>query len=767
MNYSLPPKMNEQAIGRVQKIVDAAGIVSRRELSRRVCESLSWKGKGGRLAVMSCRKRLVDLERRGLLQLPPPGKAVPARSKPGGDDTVLAGLTPFSGPFSTMGPIELVLIEQGDRALSRVFNALLDRYHPRGSGPLCGAQLRYLFRCKRYGWLGGISFSAAAWRLYARDASIGWDERARRIHLPKVLNNSRFLIRPDIQARNLASHVLGQVVKRVAVDFKARYGYKPVLLETFVECEKHDGACYKAANWQYVGQSAGRGRQDQTHQAPESVKDIYLYPLREDWQSHLTRVPARVLKEERLECPPTDWAEEEFGNVELGDERLKERLLDLARSFYAAPESNIPAACGSAAATKAAYRFFDHEATELQTLLAPHFEATLTRIVEHPVVLAVQDTTSLNYSAHPATNGLGPLNTSEDKSIGLHLHDTMAFDPLGTPLGLVDIQVWAREPGRYDKSETCHERPIEDKESYKWLKSYQAASEAQRRCPETMVVSVGDREADVYELFELAHQTKGGAKLLVRANQDRVLTDDTHLWDFVSKLPEVGKQEVHVPRRGARLARTATLSVRFSPIILRPPKLKKHKKPLSLWVVYAVELDPPKEVKEPLKWLLFTTVETLSFEDALVRLKWYTKRWGIEIFHRTLKSGCKVEDRQLEDADRLQSCLAIDLVVAWRIFYLTMLGRETPNVPCTVFFEEAEWKALVAYRTHNPIAPENPPTLREAIRMVAQIGGFLGRKRDGEPGTTTIWRGITALDFITSIWIVMAGQKQPKYRLRC
>jgi hypothetical protein len=759
--------MNEKTVGRIQKVVDAAGTVSRRELSRRVCEALDWKGKGGGWAVMGCRKRLVDLERRGLVQLPPPGKSVPVRKKPEDKDTVLKGLLPYTGTLSGLGSIELVLVEQGDREQSRVFNELLDRYHPHGSGPLCGAQLRYLFRCKRYGWLGGLSFSAAAWRLYARDAAIGWDERARRIHLSEVLNQSRFLIRPDIVTRNLASYVLGQVIKRVARDFKARYGYEPVLLETFVEQEQHTGASYKAANWQYIGQSTGRGRGDQTHQAPKSVKEIYLYPLRKDWQSQLKRIPAQVLVQERLENPPGDWAEEEFGTVELGDERLKKRLLDLARSFYGAPEANIPQACGDSAATKAAYRFFNHEATELETLLKPHFEATVTRIVEQKVVLAVQDTTSLNYSAHPATHGLGPLNTEADQSIGLHLHDTMAFDPLGTPLGLVDIQIWAREPGRYDKSETCHERPIEEKESYKWLKSYQAASEAQRRCPETMVVSVGDREADVYELFELAHQTQGGAKLLVRANQDRVLTNDTHLWDFVSNLPEVGKQEVHVPRRGARLARTATLSVRFSPITLRPPKLKKHKKPLSLWVVYAVEADPPKDVKEPLKWLLFTTVETLSFEDALVRLQWYTRRWGIEIFHRTLKSGCKVKDRQLEDADRLQSCLAIDLVVAWRIFYLTMLGRETPNAPCSVFFEEAEWKALVAYRTGNPIPPETAPTLREAIRMIAQIGGFQGRKSDGEPGTVTIWRGITALDFITSTWIVMARQKQPKYRLRC
>ncbi|NTW37158.1 MAG: DUF4338 domain-containing protein, partial [Syntrophobacteraceae bacterium] len=456
MIYTIAFRVTEDVVQCIQKVVSGAGAVSRRQLSRLVCEALNWRGKGGRLAVMSCRKKLVELNRRGVLQLPPPGKAIPPRAKLDGKNTVLTDLLPFSGPWRKMGPIELVLLGEGDRALSRVWNELMERYHPLGSGPLCGAQLRYLFRCERYGWLGGLGFSAAAWRLFARDSEIGWDERARRIHLHEVLNNSRFLIRPEINASNLASHVLGKVVKQIAGDFKARYGYGPVLLETFVDSERHSGVSYKAANWIHVGQSAGRGRQDRDHEETQSVKAIYLYPLRNDWQSHLRRIPADVLKQERAEQPAADWAEEEFGTVDLGDERLKQRLLGLARSFYAAPQANIPEACGSAAATKAAYRFFDHDATDLQTLLAPHYEATLTRVVEQDVVLAVQDTTSLNYSAHPATTGLGPLNTKEDKSIGLHVHDTMAFDTLGTPLGLVDIQMWARDQGRYDKSDDRH-----------------------------------------------------------------------------------------------------------------------------------------------------------------------------------------------------------------------------------------------------------------------------------------------------------------------
>jgi hypothetical protein len=150
--------------------------------------------------------------------------------------------------------------------------------------------------------------------------------------------------------------------------------------------------------------------------------------------------------------------------------------------------------------------------------------------------------------------------------------------------------------------------------------------------------------------------------------------------------------------------------------------------------------------------MLLTTCAVNSFEEAIEKLEWYCHRWGIEVYHRTLKSGCRIERRQLGSADRIEACLAIDMVVAWRIYHLTKLGRKTPDAPCTIFFEDAEWKALVAYKTQNPIPPDKPPTLREATRMVASLGGFLGRTCDGEPGTITLWLGLQRLDDITDMW---------------
>ena len=415
----------------------------------------------------------------------------------------------------------------------------------------------------------------------------------------------------------------------------------------------------------------------------------------------------------------------------------------------------------SRAKTKAAYRFFEAKNHTMEKILKPHAEATQYRIEQEKVVLAVQDSTSLKY-AHPATKGLGSLSTNQE-SVGLMLHDTMAFNTDQTPLGLLDVQCWARDPEAYGKKHHSHKLPIEQKESYKWLKSYQSVAAVQNQCPETMLVSVGDREADIYEFFDLALKNPTGPKLLVRARHDRLLAEGQgQLWDYIQAQPSRGIQQLHVPRQGRRKARVAQLEIRFAQVTLKPPGKTKGLKPLTVWVVLAQEINCPDDVKEPLEWLLLTTIEVTTFELAIQMLAWYACRWGIEVYHRTLKSGCNIEQRQLRYADRIETCLAIDMVVAWRIFQLTKLGREVPDVPCTVFFEEAEWKALATYKSNNPIPPEQSPTLREAIRMLASLGGFLGRNSDGEPGTKAMWLGLQRLEDLTAMWKIMASNSISK-----
>lgn len=745
-------QIDEAMIVRMQRTIDAHPGVSRTAVSRRLCEELKWRSPNGSLKEVNCRVALLKLQRAGALRLPearPFGGRRRARRSVGECQPTAV----IRRRLREIQPVELIRIGSADSDASRVWNDLMDRHHYLGAGPLCGAQLRYLIRSEAHGWLGGLSFSAAAWNVKARDCWIGWSAEIREQHLHQVVCNSRFLILPHLEVPHLASHVLGLALQRLQQDFRQRYGYEPLLVETFIEQQRFAGTCYRAANFIEVGCTQGRGRQDRSHRGGSSVKRVFVYPLHEQARQRLC---AGDVSGQRRAAPsaavPRDWAEEELGGARLPDRRLNRRLLEIARDFYARPQAQIPQACQSRAKTKATYRFFKHPETTMDVLIEPHRQSSYRRIAAQRIVLCPQDTTSLNYSTHPATKDLGPIGSVPDRIIGLMVHDTMAFSVEGTPLGLLDVQCWARDAAEFGKKHARKQRPIEEKESYKWLRSLQRVAEAQRHCPDTMLVSVGDREADLYELFHVALAEPQGPKLLVRAEQDRLLADGQgKLWSAVSEQPVAGIQELHVPRRQSSAARVARLAIRFAEVTLQAPKIKSRYGPLKLWAVLAEEIDSPGDV-EPLSWMLLTSCPVRNAEDAVEKIDWYTKRWGIEIYHKTLKSGCKVEERQLGNADSIQACLAIDMVVAWRVYHLAKLGRETPDIPCTVFFDDAEWKALLTFVTKQPVVDGRPPSLREAMRMVASLGGFLGRKGDGEPGTKPLWLGLQRLDDITAAW---------------
>ena len=755
-------EFSEEILTRIRSRVAGDAALTRTALSREVCGWLGWQDKQGQPKDMSCRVALLKLARRNIIALPL-GRAVsfgpPVQCVQASVQAAMTWLT-VQTTLNTLGRVWLVPVDSGQAELSSTWWAMMRAHHPLGAGPLCGAQLRYLVNCEA-GFIGALSFSAPAWRLAPRDAWIGWDDQARQAGLSRVVANSRFLILPSVRVPNLASHVLSQALARLADDWQTRYGITPVLVETFVDRSRYRGTCYRAANWTLLGQTQGRGRQDRQHRNSATIKDVWIMPLHPNWQTILvangdTRASYPV---SHPVAKPVDWAEQEFGGCALPDARLQDRLLTLARDFYARPTANITQACSSRAKVKAAYRFLDHDKTTMDTLLQPHYRATEARLRPETVVLAVQDTTSLNYATHAATAGLGPISTTVNGAQGLHLHSTLAFTTEGTPLGFLDVQCWARDPADFGKKAKRAVLPIEEKESVKWLKSFCAVAAVQARCPGTTLVSVGDREADIYELFAEALAKPDGPKLLVRAEHNRQLEDQQQrLWETMQSRPVDGIQVLQVPRQGSRAARQAQLMIRYAAVSLVAPK--GHRGPiLPVWAVLAQEQDAPVGVK-PLEWMLITTFAVTCFEQATERLMWYARRWGIEVLHRTLKSGCRIEQRQLGQADRLEACLAIDLVVAWRIYHLTKLGRDVPEAPCTVYFEEDEWKALMVFTTKNKIAPKVPPTLREAIRRVASLGGFLGRNGDGEPGTQTLWLGIQRLDDIAAMWRVMMDATQ-------
>ncbi len=735
-----------------------AATLSQRQRARRLCELGDWKGPGGDRPLSVARQAVARLEREGLL----PARSTsfprldPSSSKRPPPQPL--ELQPIECALEELGPIELVLIRSNSSQDYRLWKALLEKYHYLGAGPLCGAQLRYLVRSSK-GVIGALAFSAAARRLRPRDPWIGWTELARRENLHRVVNNSRFLIPEPVKVPNLASHVLELAMRQLPGDWQDLHGYEPVLVETFVDRQQFAGVSYLAAGWQCIGVSSGRGRQDRDRRAQRSRKLYWVYPLVKNFRQVLCAEPPPEQRrlfhppppEPPPPEPPQDWAEAELGSEGLSPLRLRRRAAVILRDFFARPQSQIPQACGTRAKTKAAYRFFDHPQVNLQNVLHGHYQASRERAAACPVVLAVQDTTELNYSAHPGTELLGPIGEKRTQQIGLLVHDTMLYNTEGTPLGLLDVQSWARE--EIGSAQHRRKQPIEAKESHKWLKSFEAASQLQGQCPNTQVVSVGDRESDVYELFVAAREDAHQTKLLVRAFQNRKVGEGEDLRSSLAKEPAVASMKLKVPRQKKRAARTAVVEVRYQAIELAPPKAKPKLGAVKLWAVWVKEVEPPAG-EEPIEWLLLTNVPVESEEAAVERVEWYRLRFQIEVYHRTLKSGCKIEQRQLGNADRIESCLGLDMIVAWRIVHLTQLGKETPEASCRVFFEEEQWKAIYFFTTRQ-VPPKQAPTLRTIQWMVAQLGGFLGRKCDGSPGAKAMWLGLQRMDDITEMWRAM------------
>ncbi len=444
------------------------------------------------------------------------------------------------------------------------------------------------------------------------------------------------------------------------------------------------------------------------------------------------------------------WVEEEFGGVALGDTRLTARLLAVASALGRRPSAALPEACGDATATAGAYRCFAHHAVDPAAILASHVRTTQRRLAAVPLVLAVQDTTLLDWTAHPATTGLGPLAGAAQQ--GLLAHSTLACTPEGLPLGLLAQDVWARDRLTFGALPDQHRRPVAAKESQKWLTSLAAVGAVRQQCPTTHFVSVGDREADVYDLF-LAPRP-AGVDLLVRAPQDRATAaPGGRLQAVVAAAPVTATATVAVPARGDQPARTATLRVRWSPVTLRPPRHRaaEHLAPVAVWAVLAREATPPPGAAA-VAWLLLTTVPVTNAADALERLAWYACRWGSAVWQKILKSGCRIEARQLQSAARLQRCLTVYSVIAWRILWTTLLARVEPELPGTVLLDAPEWQARYCHIQQTTVLPRRPPALRQAVRWLASLGGFLGRPGDGQPGPTVLWRGFQHLADLTAMY---------------
>ena len=750
-------------LARVRDVLDGAssqGIGTLGRVADRVCEAFDFRDARGHWQRASCHQALSDLEAAGHLSLPPSRcrGGVVRRAR------VLAQpVAPACDVPSEVGELRdlaLVRVETDEQLL--VWNTLMAHEHPRGAGPFVGPQLRYLVG-SAHGWLGGVGFAASARRLKARDVWIGWDDAHRRIHLHRVVGLCRCLIRPGVHCHNLASHVLGRAARAVGEDFERRYGYRPWLLETFVDEAEHRGTSLRAANWVRVGESSGRGRQDRTHAAPETPKAVYVYELEPAWRERLALPAPALTPSEGLDAE--SWAGNEFGAAALGDARLSARLVESARHMALSPMRAITGATnGARAVVKGHYRLIDQPADSevtVENILAPHRARTLQRMGSEETVLCVLDGTSLNFAKRGQTQGLGVIGSNQTGALarGLHLHTTLAVNPEGVPLGVLRAGFDAPPPPDPDAKGP---KAREEKKSFRWIEGLRDCAQAAQRLPQTRVVYTTDREADFLDLFIERREHAPHLELLVRAKVNRVLGNDTtaegdrvvrRLFDEVRNAPARGTCTVEVGRLSARVkaskqapkakrvARVAETTLRYEPVALPCPAAA----PVALWMVHAREERAPAKT-EPLEWFVLTTVPVTSADDATRILQWYALRWRIEDYFRILKSGCKVEELQHHSAERLERAIAIKMVVGWRIQLMVRLGREVPELPAELLFSDAELRVLATFARSRKLAP--PTRLGEAVSLVARLGGWLGRTRD-PPGAQLMWHGYTQLAAMT------------------
>ena len=449
---------------------------------------------------------------------------------------------------------------------------------------------------------------------------------------------------------------------------------------------------------------------------------------------------------------PNNWVEQEMKYLELGEKRLKKRLLKIISDFSRNPTASIPEFCGDWAATKATYAFLKNPSGGTDQIVLAQSRATRERIQGQQRILILQDTTSFDVSAHPQTQGVGPLDN--EKCQGFFSHTSLACTPDSVPLGVLAQHSWVRVEQETGKRHQRHQRPIDEKESYKWL---QALDESTQGLPaETQAIIVSDRESDIFEYF--VHPRADNVELLVRARHDRRLDEASHsLFLTVSTGPVRGKVTVEVGRRPGQAPRQAECQLYYQRVKLRPPKNRPASwpklAPVVLWAILIRETQPPTGV-EPLEWFLLTTLEISSFEQACQFIEYYTCRWLIERFHFVLKSGCEIEKRQFEHGDRLIRFVAIANVVAWRLLWQTYLSRVESDLPCTVVLTQDEWKALYNFIHKTALLPQEVPTLGQATAWIAKLGGFLGRKSDGQPGVKVLWQGWRRLFDITQTWLI-------------
>lgn len=473
---------------------------------------------------------------------------------------------------------------------------------------------------------------------------------------------------------------------------------------------------------------------------------------------------------------------DEFLTANIGDKRLNTRLKSLAHMLASKPSESIPAAIDSRAEWVGAYRFFDNDRVTPEKVLQPHRDVTLQRIAQVSSVILVQDTTQINLTRPTQqVQGAGYLGT--DSQFGVFYHPLMAFTEQRLALGMVWQKHWTREakPSRLPKSEKAkqrHKAPIEQKESMRWVEGIRAAAEVAKQCPETECITVADSESDIYEvLAECTAQAETKLQFVLRAGQDRTTTENADWLAAVRETACLDRFQVKISQRrakfrskakskreGDREARTAEMEIYATRVTLKAPWRRDRNLPeVQVNLVLCQEPCPP-DGAQPIVWLLVTQLPIDSLEQIRRIIDIYCVRWQIEIFFRTLKSGCRIESRYFEKLPRSMNAIALYSVIAWRILYLTQLGRTCPDMNCEVVFDPSEWKAVYTVLHHKRPGfrlPTAPPRLNEMIKMVASLGGYIDRpSQNSHPGPKTLWIGLQQTHSLSTGWLAFGPESK-------
>ncbi|HEY4697754.1 MAG TPA: IS4 family transposase [Gallionella sp.] len=584
-----------QVVSRIRDWLGRNKDKGRFALARHLCAELALKDPCGKPRVAGVQKALRVLEAKGYWQLPQrrgvygeswqPRRVEGSVSEPHG---VPARVEQVKG-------LELVEVGSEDDELFRLWNELMLSEHPLHDCRLVGRQLRYLIGSE-HGWLGGMGFGSCALRLRARDEWIGWDEPTRKAFQERLINMTRFLIRPKVRCENLASRVLSLCMERLGRDFFNRYGIEPWLVESFVNSEQYSGGCYRAANWLYLGASTGRTRSG-PRRPVTSRKDIYLCELNPHWRREmgLASEAGRIESVGLEEAVHNErWIEAEFGEVKFGHKDAEKRLWRIAAAKAHNPSASYSECfAGDRHQLKAYYRFIASKREGIcpQGILQGHRKQTIGRMKECKRVLAIQDTTDLDFSERLHCNGLGDIGKNQTGALsqGLKMHSTLAVGEQGLPLGVLRTEIYA---SHFDAEDKAQNRPIEEKESYRWLRTIEELGEISNSVPQTQLIAVGDRESDLFELFDYRRRKARNIPLLVRARYNRCLRDQsTKLFDHLEALPVMGEAQIEVPRqrekkgkpskpgRIALPARKARVQLRWGKVTVAAPAKLSHTLP--------------------------------------------------------------------------------------------------------------------------------------------------------------------------------------------